>query len=74
MTNLLRSSLSDRYSVYSSAVQNGLMTRNEVRAMENLEPIAGADELTAQTSLAPLSALGQVQDNGSPDSGRVMKS
>lgn len=74
MTNLLRSSFTERYGVYASAVQNGLMTRNEVRSMENLEPVEGADELTAQTSLAPLSSLGQVANNGEPDSGRVMKS
>ena len=74
MANLLRASIANRYQVYSTAVQNGIMSRNEVRIMENMDPVAGADELTAQTSLAPLSSLGQVQNNGSPDSGRVMKS
>lgn len=74
MANLLRASIGDRYSVYSTAVQNGLMSRNEVRAMENMEPVDGADDLTAQTSLAPLSSLGQVANNGEPGSGRVMKS
>jgi HK97 family phage portal protein len=74
MTNLLRASIKDRYSVYSTAVQNGLMTRNEVRAMENLAPQDGADDLTAQTSLAPLSMLGKTANNGEPGTGRVMKS
>nr|DAJ51215.1 MAG TPA: portal protein [Caudoviricetes sp.] len=66
MTNLLRTSLQERFSVYATATQNGLMTRNEVRRQESLEPIPGADELTAQTSLAPLSSLGKTANNGSP--------
>jgi hypothetical protein len=35
------------------------MTRNECRQLENLPPMTGADELTAQTNLLPLSKLGQ---------------
>jgi hypothetical protein len=46
--------------VYAQAVQNGLKTRNECRQLENDPPIGGADELTAQTNLAPLSMLGKV--------------
>lgn len=74
MMNLLRASMADRFAVYSTAVQNGIMSRNEVRSLENMDPRDGADELTAQTALAPLSSLGKVANNGSPDSGRVIKS
>ena len=35
------------------------MTRNECRQLENLPPIAGADQLTAQSNLTPLDKLGQ---------------
>lgn len=42
----------------STAVQNGLMTRNEGRAKLNLPRVAGGDDLTAQTNLAPLDQLG----------------
>jgi hypothetical protein len=33
--------------------------------MENLKPADGADDLTAQTNLAPLAALGQIKSGGS---------
>lgn len=59
MDALLRGSLKDRMDVYARAVQNGLKTRNECRQLENDPPIDGADELTAQTNLAPLAMLGQ---------------
>lgn len=65
MDALLRGSLKDRMEVYARAVQNGLKTRNECRQLENDPPIDGADELTAQTNLAPLAMLGKV--NGGSD-------
>jgi HK97 family phage portal protein len=64
MEALLRGNLKDRMDVYARAVQNGLKTRNECRQLENDPPIPGADELTAQTNLAPLSMLGQMQTQG----------
>jgi HK97 family phage portal protein len=45
-------------SFLSSMTQNALMTRNEGRDKLNLPRMEGADELTAQTSLAPLGMLG----------------
>ncbi len=56
---ILRGSLKERLDSASSAVQNGLMTRNEWRQLENLPRIDGADELTAQLNMAPLSSLGR---------------
>lgn len=55
---ILRGSASQRYEVYARAVQNGIQSRNEVRRQENLPPVAGADELTAQNNLMPLDKLG----------------
>lgn len=46
----------------STMTQNGLMTRNEGRAKLNLPRVEGGDELTAQTNLAPLKALGAASD------------
>jgi HK97 family phage portal protein len=60
---LLRSSLSERMTVYSTATQNGIYTRNECRRKENLEPVAGGDQLTAQSNLLPLDKLGQQLNN-----------
>lgn len=60
---LLRASITSRYEVYSRAVQNGLMTRNECRQLENNPPIAGADNLTAQNNLVPIEMLGKVDSS-----------
>ncbi len=57
---LLRGSLKDRMTVYAQAVQNGIKTRNECRQLENDPPLTGADDLTAQTNLAPLAMLGSI--------------
>ena len=57
---LLRASAKDRYELGAQGVQNGLITRNEFRQLENLPPIAGGDEITAQTNLAPVTLLGRI--------------
>lgn len=57
---LLRGSLKDRMEIYSKAVQNGLKTRNECRALENDPDITGGDELTVQSNLVPLHLLGKL--------------
>ena len=59
---ILRGSLKDRLETGAKAVQNGLMTRNEWRQLENLPPVDGADELTAQTNLVPLGMMGAQQN------------
>ena len=56
---LLRGSPTQRADLYSKNVQNGIMTRNECRQLENLPPVAGADALTAQSNLLPLEKLGE---------------
>jgi HK97 family phage portal protein len=58
---LLRGSLSARMEIYAKAVQNGIKTRNECRALENDAPIAGGDQLTAQSNLLPIEMLGKVK-------------
>lgn len=64
---LLRANLKDRVEIYAKQVQNGLKTRNEVRQLENDPPMDGGNVLTAQTNLAPLDQLGQV--NGGSNAG-----
>lgn len=54
---LLRADSQGRANYYSTMVNNGLMTRNEVRKRENLPEKEGADDLTAQTALAPVETL-----------------
>jgi len=57
---LLRADSAGRAAFYSTMVQNGLMTRNEVRSKENLAAKDGGDILTVQSNLAPLDGLGSV--------------
>lgn len=56
---LLRGAPKARYELYAQAVQNGVMTRNECRQLENLPAQDGADDLTAQSNLMPLGMLGK---------------
>jgi phage portal protein BeeE len=58
---LLRGNAKDRSELYAQLVQNGIATRNECRQLENLPPMPGADELTAQVNLVPLTMLGRQQ-------------
>ena len=64
---LLRGDTAARATFYSTALQNGYMTRNEVRQLENLPPDAGAgaNTLTAQSNLLPLDMLGRAPTGGS---------
>lgn len=62
---LLRGNIKDRFEVYAKGTQNGILTSNEARQLENLPPMPGGDELRAQTNLVPLAKLGQVQSGAS---------
>lgn len=57
---LLRGDTAARSAFYATALQNGYMTSNEVRALENLPPVTGGDELRVQSNLVPLAKLGDV--------------
>lgn len=63
---LLRANAKDRAEHYAKLVQNGIMTRSEVRQLENLPPRAEADMLTAQSNLVPLQLLGKVPVAATP--------
>ncbi len=55
---LLRSDSSGRAAIMSVQAQNGLRTRNELRAKENMPAMPGGDVLTVQSNLMPLDKLG----------------
>jgi HK97 family phage portal protein len=63
---LLRGDSAARANLYSVFVQNGIMTRAEVRELEDLEPYEGkgADKLTAQVNLTTLEHIGEGADAG----------
>ena len=64
---LLRTDSAGRAEFYSKMVQNGLLSRNEIRIKENLPRVEGADELTVQVNMTNLEDLPQVNDQGTDD-------
>ena len=56
---LLRADATGRANFYSSALQNGWMSRNEVRALENRNTVdeEGMDDYTVQSNLLPVEVL-----------------
>lgn len=56
---LLRADSAGRSAYYTTALQNGWMSRNDVRRLENMPPIEGGDLYTVQLNLTPLEDLKQ---------------
>lgn len=60
MEGLLRGDSAARAAFYSSMTQNGVMTRDECRRLENLPVMGGnAAQLTVQSNLLPIDKLGE---------------
>lgn len=51
---LLRGDCATRMAGHATSVQNSIRTPNEVRALENLPPLEGGDELLIQSATIPL--------------------
>lgn len=64
---LLRADSAGRAALYSVQAQNGVKTRNEIRAKENDPPLPGGDVLTVQSNLVPLDMLGKMPPTQTPD-------
>jgi HK97 family phage portal protein len=58
--NLMRGDAASRSAYYQSGIQNGWLTRNEARAAENLNPIAGLEQ--------PLRPLNMVEESDAEES------
>ncbi|MDK4657126.1 phage portal protein, partial [Kingella kingae] len=56
---LLRGDTAARTQYYSAAVNNGWLSRNDVRALENLPAVDGGEVLTVQSALIPLQDVGK---------------
>ncbi|MEI2264228.1 phage portal protein [Erwinia sp. CGal63] len=54
---LLRADSAGRAAYYTTALQNGWMSRNDVRRLENMPPIEGGELYTVQLNLTPLEDL-----------------
>jgi HK97 family phage portal protein len=57
---LLRTDSAGRANFYKSALFDGWMNVDEVRALENLPPVPGGDIYRVQSAMVPLTMLGQV--------------
>jgi HK97 family phage portal protein len=64
LEGLLRGDSAARAAFYQTLLNNGVLCRNEVRALENLPPIEGGDIYTVQSALIPLTSLGDAPDPG----------
>lgn len=53
---LLRGDQKSRYEAYSVGITGGFLTRNEVRRMENMDPLDGLDDPLTPLNLAPIGA------------------
>lgn len=56
---LFRADSVGRAALLASLGQNGYLTRNEGRAMDNRKPLPGGDVLTVQSNMLPLDMLGK---------------
>lgn len=53
LEGMLRGDMTSRYSAYSIAKSARIMTTNEIRALENLNPLDGEDELDSTPNMIP---------------------
>lgn len=61
MAALLRGDLKSRYEAHAIAVNNGWQSKNEVRAIEDMNPVDGLDEFTRQLNVTPIDLTGDTQ-------------
>lgn len=54
---LLRGEFATRMAGYQTAIMNGIMSRNEVRQLENKNPYEGGDNFLIPVNLAPIVAM-----------------
>ncbi len=66
--SILRADLLKRYSAYRLGVQGSVLAPNEARALEELPPKPGGDDLLANRAMAPITMLGELPP-GQPGKG-----
>lgn len=63
LDDLLRGKASERSQVYRNYVEIGVMSRNEVRIKENMNPLPGLDEPTVAANIGSVPNPGREQDD-----------
>jgi phage portal protein BeeE len=61
---MLRGDTKTRYDTYAMAIQNGIKTPNECRAMEEDPPMDGGDQLIVNGNYIPITKVGQQYEKG----------
>lgn len=61
---LLRGDTKSRFEAYGKAIQDGWMTRNEARGLENMNPIDGLDVPLEPMNMAPAGSRRAAQERG----------
>jgi len=56
---LVRGDIMSRFSAYATARQNGWMTANEIRELEDMNPAEGGDELLVNGNMVPIDQAGE---------------
>ena len=69
---LLRGDITSRYAAYSTGRQNGWLSANDVRDLENMNPIPGGDQYLVPLNMVPAGSAGQFgsTEPGPGDAGR----
>jgi len=61
---MLKGDTKSRYEAYEVAIRSGWMSINEVRSLENLNPVDGGDEHYLQMQMVPISMAGKEAEDG----------
>lgn len=67
LEGLLRGDISTRVEAYQKLIQNGVMTPNEAREKENLNPLDGLDNTWMQINTAPIVGGTNQKEDGTSD-------
>lgn len=59
---LLRGDIASRYAAYAVGRQNGWLSGNDIRTLENLNPIPGGDVYLVNSAMVPLDRLNDLVD------------
>lgn len=70
VNGLLRGNVQARYQAYSTAVLNGLMSPNEVRILEDMNPYEGGDTYLLPLNMVPADQVGQAAPSVSSGAGQ----
>ncbi len=69
---LLRGDIQSRYQAYATGRQNGWLSANDIRELENMNPVDGGDIYLVPLNMVPADDIGSIRSNGATPEGRVL--